>query len=365
MTTARRLSIAAALLVPAPASAFQEDDAASRAAVRNLTAEERAALRDRHEAFLALPDAERARLRSLRETLRADAVAGGSLNATLDRLRDVLSELPAEDVARIDAQSTPAAQAAELRRVLEARRRIPSPEDGPRELFGPGFDAERRAVVVEELIPIVEARAPSLNLAEIAEPRERLAEVLSFLERRYTLRPDGVAKWLGPAEMRDLDARLAARDLPGFGTWLDAAWSEEIARRWLAKLLGDELFRRWAEHVAGPDRDRLFQLLATLPPEQAYDISASLNDRRRGSADWQLGTLFMRATEEELPPGVDPLPDRAAAARAFRLAFGLMDLDRPDDDRGPGGGRRSRRGGPPDGPGGGGPPRRGGRGGPR
>ena len=73
------------------------------------------------------------------------------------------------------------------------------------------------------------------------------------------------------------------------------------------------------------------------------------------------GILVMRKTADgDLPPGVDPIPDREAAAAAFAVARGLTDIDpysRFRRGRGPGRGPRG-----PGGPPGDGPPRRGGRG---
>ena len=360
----------AATFLPPPAAA--DEGAESRAAIERLTGEERDALRDRHAAFLALPAAERERLRSLRERLQADAETGeygGTLNQTLDRLRDVLAALPPEHRVLIDAAESPQARAEALRRVLADRRRIPLPpagggEEAKREAFRtlkgvleepdrPRLRDPRRAAIVAEAFALLTDRAaPSVpGVYDIGPRHERLMAVLDATAGRTGADSRRSERWLSDGLLRDLAARVAARGYPGLDAWL-VDDRRGVLRFVLAEELGRELGRAWVAHIGGPDGERLFELLSSVPEDEAARIAADGNPefrlaRRLAGLGWP--------EPEPLPEGVEPPPDLPAVREAMGLAGKLI--------FGPGG---PGRGGPgPGGPGRGGQGRGGlGRGGP-
>ncbi|QDT17466.1 hypothetical protein [Alienimonas californiensis] len=373
---------AAALLLAAAAvpAQGQDADAASRARIEALTAEERAALRDRHEAFLDLPEAERERLRSLHARLEADGPAG-DLNQTLDRLRAVLVRLTPAERAAVESADTPAERVVLLRRVIDGYRSIPPPPEGFSDFFNraPGersaADWPRVDLIEEELIVLLAERSSLSRLTgddPLAAPRpERLFRVLeSAATTRGSLRPRPPEEWLPDTLLTELDARLTARGLPGLDRWLGGTgpggeFAAQFARGQLVGILSRALRKAWTERVGGPNGERLLPLLTSLPDRDAVRAAG-------GAAREELAERLVRSPPEGPDETVAGLSEeeREAAVRAFELADRLRDLSfgsrrfgrRGNGDRRPPDRRPEERGdGPPNGngrPEEGGPPNR-------
>ena len=334
----RPLSLAALLLFAGPAAATA-DDAANRAAIEGMTAEQRAALLGRHEAFLALPAAERARLRALHAALDADGPAG-ELNRTLDRLRDVLGRLTPAERAAVDGAPNAAAKVAALRKALDAYRRIPPPPaGGDRDAFRAAFAWPQRDLIVDQLADVLSERA-SLAVTVGGDPRDlptadRLLAVVRgpVSTRAGTLKsPDA---WLPDDVLTALDRRLADRGLPGLDAWLQRDGTAQIARRKLSDLLGTALRDAWATRVAG--RTATGSSITT--PGCPTGTRCGPPARRRGP-NWPNGSSV---TTPKPCPRRSPSTTTSGrdAADAFRHAEALRFNP----------GRRGRRPGPPRGPG--------------
>ncbi|MFH5802451.1 hypothetical protein [Alienimonas sp. DA493] len=318
----------------------QDAEAASRARIENLTAEERAALRDRHEAFLALPEAERERLRSLHARLEAEGPAG-ELNQTLNRLRAVLARLTPAERAAIESAETPAQRVVLLRRVIDGYRSIPAPPERFSDLFDrePGerspTDWPREELIEEELIALLAERSSLSRLTgddPLAAPRpERLFRVLeAAATTRGSLRPRTAEDWLPDPLLRELDARLTARGLPGLNRWLDGdgegrEFAVRFARSQLVGLLSRALREAWTVRVGGEDGERLLPYLAARPDRDA--VWNVLRDAG-GAAQAEIAERMVESGPAEENGGVAGLSEeeRQAAVRAFQLADRLRDL---------------------------------------
>ncbi len=286
----RRFAAAASFALASVAPAFAQDsaaadaDAASRGRIEQLTGEERAALLDRHEAFLALPAAERDRLRALHGTLAADGPTG-ALNRTLDRLRDVLERLTPSERAAVESARNPSERVVLLRRVIDGYRSIPPPPErtGDRSDLAPGqrspLDWPRVDLIEEELVALLADRTSLLRLNDedplTLERPDRLLRILeAAATSRGSLRPRSPEDWLPDDLLTELDARLVEREFPGLSTWLASEGepreiATRIARGQLVDILADALRDAWTERIGGSDGERLLDHLVQLPDREA------------------------------------------------------------------------------------------------
>ncbi|NNJ24266.1 hypothetical protein [Alienimonas chondri] len=367
------VTFAAVGVVPASG---QDAEAASRERIKNLTAEERAALRDRHEAFLSLPDAERDRLRSLHARLEEDG-PGGELNQSLDRLQAVLARLTPTERAAVESASTPEERVVMLRRVIDGYRTIPPPPERFSDWFDPApgqrspRDWPRKDLIEEELTALL-ADQSSLSRVTGDDPLERPRAERLFLVLDAVATPRGVQRprpaedWLQDSLLTQLDLRLSERGLPGLAAWMQGEgergeFGMRFVRGQLVEIMASALREAWTERIGGPDGERLLDQLTAMPDRVAVrsaggparaDLAEDLVRDERVSAE------DLSMTDEE----------RQTAARAFELANRLRDSvsgnrrfggrrggDRrpPERPRGPGPGD----GPPSDGPPPNGPPR--------
>lgn len=307
----------------------QDADAASRVRIENLTAEERAALRDRHEAFLALPEAERRRLRDLHARLQEEGPAG-ELNQTLDRLQAVLARMTPSERAAVDSAETSAEKITVLRRVIGGYRSIPPPlaslSDWNDRLPGERspLDWPRRDLIEEELIRLLSERTSLLRLEgedPLALPRhERLLRVLeAAATTRGSLRPRPPEDWLPDDLLAELDVRLTERGLPGLSAWLSESndprsFTVRFARMQLIEVLADASRDAWTKQIGGPGGERLLDHLSDLPNRDALQAAG-------GAAREELAERVVRANEEITSEELGLTPEqRNDAERAFELA---------------------------------------------
>ena len=366
--TLRSAALAAALTaapVGVAAARADDPDAISRRQIAALSEEERAAVEERHAAFLALPDAERERLRSLHGALAAEGPAG-PLNQTLDRLRLVVERFSPSERAAVESARTSAEKVVVLRRIIDGYRSIPPPPERtdtgwePRE---PGerspFDWPQAGLIEEELLALLADRTGLLRLSgedPLALPRAerlvRIVEAAATPRGTLSLRPP--EDWLPDSLLLELDRRLSDRKLPGLSAWLpedggSRGSGARFARDQLVEILSDALRDAWTRRVAGEGERRLLDHLAALPDR--YAVRATGEDAKAFLAE------NLVRSDRVLPPDLAFTDEeRAAATKAFDLAKRLRDAAN--------GGRRfggRRGGGPRGGPGGpGGGPRDGG-----
>ena len=361
--------VACAALAAAPvgvaAARADDPDAVSRRQIAALSEEERAALKERHAAFLALPDAERDRLRTLHGAL-ADEGPAGPLNQTLDRLRTVVERFSPSERAAVESAATPAEKVAVLRRIIDGYRSIPPPPERTESGWEPREPGERSpldwpqaGLIEEELLALLADRTSLLRLSgedPLALPRaERLVRIVeAAATARGTLSVRPPEDWLPDSLLLDLDRRLSDRGLPGLAAWLPEDGrprdlGARVARVQLIEILSDALRDAWTERVAGEGERRLLDHLAALPDR--YAVRATGADAKAFLAE------NLVRSDRTLPPDLAFTDEeRAAATKAFDLAKRLRDAAN--------GGRRfggRRGGGPRGGPGGpGGGPRDGG-----
>ena len=268
------------LAVPAFGQDLGQDiDDQNRRVIEAMTAEQRDALLLKQDEFIGLPEEERNRLEALHAELRADAVAGGSLNDTLRRYLALLGTLSDEQRARLREQSDPAARVSELRRIAAEREAGFDLNDGR---FGgrPGGGLPPLAeIAFEEVTRGSYFPREVREAAEQQPPPERHLTIVREATR------DGevtrLDRWLSDDTLGRV-ARRVAEIAPDRAGRFDERDPEFL--RWIAaRVMAEQLRREWVERAWEKLTQDLQNYFLSLPDDTQRELLSLDDDRRRGA----------------------------------------------------------------------------------